>query len=945
MNKYQLKCCLFTMLFAHSLCAQDEFGGHPSGLDWQILSSEAVRVIYPKGMEPQAQRVANVINYMDQNNRRSIGTQKRRFDLVLRNQTVNANGYVSLSPLRSEFFCTPPQTHLALGSNDWLDVLSIHEYRHIMQYLNAKRGLTQFMYWIQGELVWSAFQDLSVPDWYFEGDAVVAETALTQAGRGRMPFFTVSQRTLAFSGKNYSYTKHRNGSYHDLLPNWYQFGYMMLSKTRQDFGNDVTAKVLHQGASYRYFPYPFSKAMKKNTGHSTESIYNLAWAEKKADWAQQLKNTTLIPTTPVTPKSKKGVTNYYYPRFLADSSMVAWKTSFEKTDALVWLKDGKETELTTIGLNIDRNLTLGKDILAWCEWTKDARWGYKDFSDIFIYNLKTNERQRLTHQTRYFSPSMAPDGTLLAAISIAPNQENQIHLLDPKTGQLVRKLENPKNYALSRTAWSADGKNMVAIAHQNSQLALVKFDLTENTITELTQWTRHTMESPTIKGDLVYFNGSFSGIDNIFYTDLKGSKSIYAVTSVPIGAFEADIAADGKKIVFTEPTEMGRIISQQSLNLVDNQPITIIEPKEMPIFKSAANELEGGSILDKPLNQTYASESYHGLLQGLKLHGWVLSPSIAAPAMNFDFTNILNDVQMNLETGINLNEGNTPFYNASASIARYYPVFTLSAGQNKRRAAFYTDSDTIALQKMDENKVSGNVSIPFKWLNGNFTTRFKPTLGITFRNLTNIVAEGKALDNKVLPTYDMALSFSHLRRTAVQNVGTRWGFKLDLNYTQALNAIRNEKIGAKTKVYLPGLYPNHHIELKAAYQKELLKNPYQYADDFEYPRGYAAPTNDAFQNMSITYGLPLAYPDWGFLGLVYFKRIRANLFFDTGVAENYHLNRKTNYRSTGYELVLDNQYFNLIPISLGLRQSFLLEKDPRNPNKKSIFDFYLTANF
>jgi hypothetical protein len=166
-----------------------------------------------------------------------------------------------------------------------------------------------------------------------------------------------------------------------------------------------------------------------------------------------------------------------------------------------------------------------------------------------------------------------------------------------------------------------------------------------------------------------------------------------------------------------------------------------------------------------------------------------------------------------------------------------------------------------------------------------------------------------------------------------------------LNYTQALNAIRNEKIGAKTKVYLPGLYPNHHIELKAAYQKELLKNPYQYADDFEYPRGYAAPTNDAFQNMSITYGLPLAYPDWGFLGLVYFKRIRANLFFDTGVAENYHLNRKTNYRSTGYELVLDNQYFNLIPISLGLRQSFLLEKDPRNPSKKSIFDFYLTANF
>jgi hypothetical protein len=944
MNNYQLKFCIFGLFLPNFLYAQDDFGGHPLGLDWQILTSDAVRVIYPKGMEPQAQRTANLINYMEQNNNRSVGAQKHRFDLVLRNQTTNPNGYAALAPLRSEFFCTPPQNNLLLGSNNWMDELAIHEYRHILQYANTKRGLTRWMYWLQGELAWGGFQYLSVPNWYLEGDAVITETALTNAGRGRSPFFTLEQRALALAGKDYSYMKHRNLSYKDLLPDWYQLGYMMLSKTRQDFGNDLTAKVLHQGASYRYFPYPFSKAMKKNTGHSTKRIYELAWTAKKAAWAKQLQQTTLIPTTPVTQKPKKLVTNYAYPRFLSDSSMVVRKSSFQKTDAIVLLKDGNETELTSIGVNIDENLTLGHDILAWNEFSKDARWGNRDYSDIFIYNLKTKQRTQLTHQTRYFSPSVSPDGSLLATISISPNQENQMHLLDPKMANIVRKIENPKNYSLSRTAWTADSKNIIAIARKNSQLALVKFDLSENTVTELTQWTSHTMESPIVQGQRVYFNASFSGIDNIFYTDLNGSKAIYAVTSVPVGAFEPDISADGKTMIFTEATEMGRVVSKQNLHSIDNQPISIVEPKDMPMFQTVANQTEGGNILEKPLNQTYPTESYHGLLKGLKLHSWMLSPSIAAPSMNLGITNILNDVQIDLEGGINLNE-RSPFYNASVSIARYYPIFTLSAGQNKRQASFYTTSDTLAIQKFDENVVGGDVSIPLKWFNSDFTTQFKPTFSLKFRQLTNIVAEHKVLNNNVLGTYDVGVSFSHLRRKAVQNVGTRLGIRADLRYIQSLNASSNEKIVAKMKIYLPGLLANHNIEVKAAFQKELLANRYQFSDDFEYPRGYVAPINDDFKNISITYGLPLMYPDWGFWGLTYFRRIRANLFLDNGIASNYHLNLKTNYRSTGYELIFDNQYFNLIPITLGLRQSFLLEKDPRNQGKKSTFGFYVSANF
>jgi hypothetical protein len=141
----------FNLLAVVTAVQAQDLGNHPLGQNWQILSSDAIRVIYPAGMDERAQRIARLINYMDQHNRRSIGPTRRRIDMVLQNKTVNPNGYVALAPFRSEFYATPPQSNLLLGSLDWLDVLSIHEYRHVLQYLNAKRGLTRLFYWLVGE--------------------------------------------------------------------------------------------------------------------------------------------------------------------------------------------------------------------------------------------------------------------------------------------------------------------------------------------------------------------------------------------------------------------------------------------------------------------------------------------------------------------------------------------------------------------------------------------------------------------------------------------------------------------------------------------------------------------------------------------------------------------------------------------------------------------------
>src|SRR5690606_11780285 len=104
------------------------------------------RIVYPEGQKQRADRVANLISAMKKPEYSIFNTGKRRIDIVLQTNQVISNGYVGIAPFRSEFYLTPPQDQNFIGSMDWLDVLSIHEYRHVQQALAADVGLTRFLH-------------------------------------------------------------------------------------------------------------------------------------------------------------------------------------------------------------------------------------------------------------------------------------------------------------------------------------------------------------------------------------------------------------------------------------------------------------------------------------------------------------------------------------------------------------------------------------------------------------------------------------------------------------------------------------------------------------------------------------------------------------------------------------------------------------------------------
>jgi len=237
---------------------------------------------------------------------------------------------------------------------------------------------------------------------------------------------------------------------------------------------------------------------------------------------------------PLTQLPSVTVTDYRFPRFTKDGSVVTNKSSYKKTNHICSIKNGRIRKLSNIGYSFDDYINIGNDVVAWTEASRDARREHLNYSDIILYDLATEKKRRFMKHTRYFSPAVSDAGDVLAAIHITYDQKNSIHILGFNDGKIIQKIENPENYFLSRLTWAGNNR-LVSIAKQNGKMALVLIDIPSQKIQVITPWSAHTLEGLSCKNDQIYFGASYSGIDNIFRCSLKETGKIFQITSAAIG--------------------------------------------------------------------------------------------------------------------------------------------------------------------------------------------------------------------------------------------------------------------------------------------------------------------------------------------------------------------------------------------------------------------------
>jgi len=149
---------------------------------------------------------------------------------------------VGMGPYRSEFFLTPVFNNFQEGSIGWADQLAVHEYRHVQQFNNFRQGISKTMKFLFGEDGYTLAVNAAIPEWFYEGDAVYQETAVTGQGRGRLPLFMNVFPALWQSGKKYTWMKLRNGSFKDYVPNHYYLGYLLVNYGREKYGPEFWTK-------------------------------------------------------------------------------------------------------------------------------------------------------------------------------------------------------------------------------------------------------------------------------------------------------------------------------------------------------------------------------------------------------------------------------------------------------------------------------------------------------------------------------------------------------------------------------------------------------------------------------------------------------------------------------------------------------------------------------
>ena len=113
------------LLFSFNMAAAQRFGGSPSSLKWKQINTDTVRVMFPKGLDSVAQRIASVTHGLQKNYSSTIGSKIRKVSIVLQKDATLSNAYVGLGPYRSEFYLMPPQDAFELGAQNWADNLAM----------------------------------------------------------------------------------------------------------------------------------------------------------------------------------------------------------------------------------------------------------------------------------------------------------------------------------------------------------------------------------------------------------------------------------------------------------------------------------------------------------------------------------------------------------------------------------------------------------------------------------------------------------------------------------------------------------------------------------------------------------------------------------------------------------------------------------------------------
>ena len=446
------------LLAALAPCTVASAQFYQSGTDpfgaWSTMNTPHYRILYPRGLDSLARTYILDLERWQPVVGQSAGMapvslQWGKLPVVLHPHYPYSNGSVAWAPKTMDLYTHPePYGSLPLF---WMTQLTVHESRHVAQMQLAYRRPFRWVNYLVGEMWPGAVSALFTPPVLLEGDAVVAETALTASGRGRTADF-LNYYHLAFDEGDWrDWYQWIYGSFKKAGPDYYSVGYMTVAGMRYFYDQPAfTAEYFDYVCKHPFPVATLQRYIRRVTGKKFKGAFREVQEGFHAYWTEEAEARGPFMEMERVTKKHSFATDYSNGSWI-DGYFYATKEGKDLTPRLIRIdQSGQEEDLGAFSGH-SSPLNPGEHRLYWSETLPGVRWTLDGKSIIRYMDFEHKRWQDLTTEGRLYDPQPGPGG--LAVVEYPVEGGSNLVILSEKDGSILKRVPAPEGFQVSDPAW------------------------------------------------------------------------------------------------------------------------------------------------------------------------------------------------------------------------------------------------------------------------------------------------------------------------------------------------------------------------------------------------------------------------------------------------------------------------------------------------------------
>jgi len=549
-------------------------------LNWYTIEGDHFMVHYQTGNSNSAQITIAIADEIFEKITRLYSYQpQKKVSIVLRDREDYSNGAAYFFDDKIEIWLPSLDSPLR-GTHEWLRNVITHEFVHIVQLGAAMRRTKKipaiYLQWLSYEdvrrpdvlygfpngIITFPFASVSIPAWFAEGSAQYQTDTLEFDFWDSHRDMILRTRILTDSALTLSEMSHfnsKNSLERELV---YNQGFDFVRYLAELYGEQILADLTHYSADHK--KNNFNHVMSAVTEMDAKSLYN-QWLSTRREFYQQTQSE--IKETPVNKIITEGFFNFY-PIHHSKSGNFAYLTNDDRdygrtslviqTDSsLIIIEEMGEQYKISSEPNFHSLVTAESNISVdyisnRYSFSPDGtqlvysrsrlnKFG-ENYNDLYIMDLKTEEKRKLTQNKRLHDPDWHPTESKLVAVQFEAGTQNLI-LLSLDTNEIEPLTNFSSGETIYTPVWSPNGENIYFSKADRHNRQIYQVDpltgelsalLTDDKIDFRDPW-------PHPNGERLYFSSDLNGIFNI-YSYQFDDQSISRITNLVGGAFMPSIS-------------------------------------------------------------------------------------------------------------------------------------------------------------------------------------------------------------------------------------------------------------------------------------------------------------------------------------------------------------------------------------------------------------------